>query len=166
VSFAHEPENLIAQAIAEIEKLRGQVSDAQIEVMLAPLRAQLGGLTAAVAGSGAVAQGGGALGAGAVKVEDNAGTIVTGTQIVTNYFQAVGEKLSKEQIAEQLTGYLRWLRSSTENIVLHGIEWAGGPPVVQLPLKHAYVPLRAKLSSDRGNGMVRPAPPTRPERAK
>jgi formylglycine-generating enzyme required for sulfatase activity len=153
LSFAHEPENPVAQAIAEIEKLRGQVSDAQIEVMLAPLRAQLGGLTATVAGSGAAAQGGGvALGEGAVKARDNAGTIVTGTQIVTNYFQAVGEKLSKEQIAEQLTGYLRWLRSSTENIVLHGIEWAGGPPVVRLPLEHAYVPLRAKLSSARGEG--------------
>ena len=105
----------IAKAIAEIEKLRGQVPDEQLEIMLAPLRARLLGSTANVSGSGAVAQGGGdALGERGVKVDDNAGNIVTGTQIVSNYYAAAEGKLSKEQIAEQVAGYLRWLRARTD----------------------------------------------------
>ncbi len=68
----------IANAIAEIEKLRGQVPDEQIEIMLAPLRAQSPGSTANVSGSGAAAQDGGdALDAGSVKVAgDNTGTTI------------------------------------------------------------------------------------------
>ncbi|WP_295432349.1 SUMF1/EgtB/PvdO family nonheme iron enzyme [uncultured Thiodictyon sp.] len=114
----------------------------QIEQLQAKLAAaQQANLT----GSGAVAQVGGvALGERAVKVEDNAGTIVTGTQIVANYYGAVAGALSKEQIAGQVAGYLRWLRSRTECIELRGIERAGGAPVVLLPLETAYVPLRAK----------------------
>ncbi len=96
-------------------------------------------------GSGAIARGGGdALGERSVKMADNAGTIVTGTQIVNNYSDAAGGQLSKEQIAQQVIGYLRWLRSRTESIELRGIERAGGAPVVVLPLETAYVPLRAK----------------------
>ena len=70
-----EASDPIANAIAEIEKLRGQVPDAQIEIMLAPLRAQLAESAARVAGSGAVAPGGGdALGERGVKLEgDNTG---------------------------------------------------------------------------------------------
>ena len=137
--------NPITKAIAEIEKLRGQIPNAQIEVMLAPLRAQLTGSTANVSDSGAAAQGGGdALGERGVKVDDNAGTIITGTQIVTNYYAVAGGKLSKEQIAEQVADYLRWLRSRTDNIPLRGIERAGGAPVVLLPLERAYVSLRAR----------------------
>jgi hypothetical protein len=63
---------------------------------------------ASLNGSGAIAQGGGeALGERAVKVEGDAATIVTGTQIVTNYHAVTQEKLSKEQIAGQVAGYLR-----------------------------------------------------------
>lgn len=51
--------------------------------------------------SGAAAQGGGnALGRGAVQVEgDNAGAIITGTQIVNHYHAASDQRLTKEQIA-------------------------------------------------------------------
>ena len=77
-------------------------------------------------------------------VGDNAGTIVTGTQIVAHYHAAISGRLTKEEIAQQVAGYLRWLRSRTESIELRGIERAGGAPVVLLPLETAYVPLRAK----------------------
>lgn len=80
-----EASDPIANAIAEIEKLRGQVPDAQIEIMLAPLRAQLVGSVANVAGSGAVVQGGGdALGGRGVKLEgDNTGILNTGMIVDT-----------------------------------------------------------------------------------
>jgi len=104
-------------------------------------------------GSGAVAQGGGdALGERSVKVEDNAGTIVTGTQIVTNYYATAGRQLSKQQIAKQVAGYLCWVRARTESIELRGIERAGGAPVVLLPLETAYVPLRARSVPHVGDG--------------
>ena len=68
----------IANAIAEIEKLRGQVPDAQIEVMLAPLRAQLAGPGLEAPGSRNT------LGERSVQVEgDNAAPINTGTTIAT-----------------------------------------------------------------------------------
>jgi formylglycine-generating enzyme required for sulfatase activity len=139
----------VANAIAEIEKLRGQVPDAQIEVMLAPLRAQLAASNATVSGSGAVAQGGGdALGERALKLRDNYAPINTGTQIIEHYYAATNEKrFSKEEIAQRVTGYLRWLRERTESIELRGIERAGGAPVVLLPLETAYVPLRARRLS-------------------
>lgn len=75
---------------------------------------------------------------------NNADTIITGTQIVTNYLASGNAALSKEQIARHIAGYLRWLCERTENIELRGIERAGGAPVVLLPLASAYVPLRAK----------------------
>ena len=120
-----------------------------LQRQIAELQAQLAATQqATVGGSGAAAQSGGvALGERSVKVEDNAGTIVTGTQIVANYYAAAGGRLSKEQIAQQVTGYLRWLRSRTESIELRGIERAGGAPVVLLPLDRAYVPLRARSRS-------------------
>ncbi|MFZ1641626.1 MAG: SUMF1/EgtB/PvdO family nonheme iron enzyme [Candidatus Contendobacter sp.] len=98
-------------------------------------------------GSGAIAQGDGAVAAGASGVAvagDHTGAINTGLQIVNNYYAASDRHLSKEQIAQHVTGYLRWLQARTENIELRGIERAGGAPVVLLPLETAYVPLRAK----------------------
>ena len=68
----------IANAIAEIEKLRGQVPDAQIEVMLAPLRAQLAGPGLEAPGSRNT------LGERSVQVAgDNAAPINTGTTVAT-----------------------------------------------------------------------------------
>ena len=102
---------------------------------------------AEVRGSGAFAQGNGAVaaGAGGVAVAGNhTGAINTGLQIVNHYHAASDQRLSKEQIAQQVIGYLRWLQARTENIELRGIERAGGAPVVLLPLETAYVPLRAK----------------------
>jgi hypothetical protein len=101
---------------------------------------------ASVSGSGAVAQGGGnALGERAVQVGgDNSGTILSGTQIVNHYYQAAGSSApSREEIARQVSGYLRWLQERTQSIELRGIE-AGGAAVVVLPLETAYVPLRAR----------------------
>ncbi len=98
-------------------------------------------------GSGARAQGNGAVaaGAGGVAVAGNhTGAINTGLQIVNHYHAASDQRLSKEQIAQQVAGYLHWLQARTENIELRGIERAGGAPVVLLPLETAYVPLRAK----------------------
>ena len=104
-------------------------------------------------GSGAIAQGGGdALGERGAKVDQNSGTIVTGTQIVTNYSAVSDRQLSKQQIARQVAGYLRWLRSRTQSIELRGIERAGGAPVVLLPLETAYVPLRARSVPHVGDG--------------
>lgn len=111
---------------------------------------------ASVSGSGAVAQdSSNALGQSAVKVEgNNAGSIVTGLQIVTNYHAAVNGRLTKEQIAQQVAGYLRWLQARTECIELRGIERAGGAPVVLLPLETAYVPLRAKWMGWGGTDVI------------
>ncbi|MCC8999661.1 MAG: SUMF1/EgtB/PvdO family nonheme iron enzyme, partial [Candidatus Contendobacter sp.] len=97
-------------------------------------------------GSGAIAtQGGLATGAGGVVVAGNhTGPINTGLQIVNHYHAASDKHLTTDQIAQQVTGYLRWLQARTENIELRGIERAGGAPVVLLPLETAYVPLRAK----------------------
>ncbi len=64
--------------------------------------------------------------------------------VVDHYNAASDQRLTKEQIAQQVAGYLRWLQARTENIELRGIERAGGSPVVLLPLETAYVPLRAK----------------------
>ena len=75
---------------------------------------------------------------------DNTGTIITGTQIVSHYHGAGSTRVTKDEIARQVVGYLRWLRARTESIELRGIERAGGAPVVLLPLETAYVPLRAK----------------------
>jgi hypothetical protein len=102
---------------------------------------------ASVSGSGAAAQAGGnALGERATQVGgDNSGTIVSGTQIVNHYYQAAaGSAPSKEDIARQVAGYLRWLQERTQSIELRGIERAGGAAVVVLPLETAYVPLRAR----------------------
>ncbi|TMQ78885.1 SUMF1/EgtB/PvdO family nonheme iron enzyme [Candidatus Accumulibacter phosphatis] len=110
---------------------------------------------ASVSGSGAVAQAGGtALGKGAIQVRrDNRGTVVSGTQIVNHYYRAVGGSApSKEDIARQVAGYLRWLQERTQGIELRGIERAGGAPVVVLPLETAYVPLRAR-SLPRSGGL-------------
>ena len=89
---------------------------------------------------------------GGVKVDDNSGTIVTGTQIdlPTTTMPSPAAQLSKEQIARQVAGYLRWLRARTESIELRGIERAGGAPVVLLPLETAYVPLRARCAPSAG----------------
>lgn len=100
-----------------------------------------------VRGAGAIAQGNGAVaaGAGGVAVAGNpTGAINTGLQIVNHYHAASDQRQTKEQIAQQVAGYLRWLQARTENIELRGIERAGGAPVVLLPLEKAYVPLRAK----------------------
>ncbi|MDG4598223.1 MAG: SUMF1/EgtB/PvdO family nonheme iron enzyme [Candidatus Contendobacter sp.] len=97
-------------------------------------------------GSGAVAtKDGVAAGTGGVAVAGNhTGAINTGLQIVNHYHAASDQRQTKDQIAQQVTGYLRWLQARTENIELRGIERAGGAPVVLLPLETAYVPLRAK----------------------
>jgi len=97
-------------------------------------------------GAGAIAQGeGDALGGRSVKIGgDSTGPVNTGLQIVNHYHQASGTRLSKEDIARQVAGYLRWLQERTASIELRGIERAGGAPVVLLPLETAYVPLRAK----------------------
>ena len=108
---------------------------------------------ASVSGSGAVAQAGGtALGKGAIQVRrDNRGTVVSGTQIVNHYYRAA-DAPSKENIARQVAGYLRWLQERTQSIELRGIEQAGGAPVVVLPIETAYVPLRAR-SLPRSGGL-------------
>ncbi|MEF8768803.1 SUMF1/EgtB/PvdO family nonheme iron enzyme [Candidatus Accumulibacter contiguus] len=100
---------------------------------------------ASVSGSGAIAQAGGiALGEGATQVGGDC-TIVSGTQIVHNYYRAAaGSAPSKEDIARQVAGYLRWLQERTQSIELRGIERAGGAAVVVLPIETAYVPLRAR----------------------
>jgi formylglycine-generating enzyme required for sulfatase activity len=96
-------------------------------------------------GSGAITQGSGdALGERSVKTNDNSGSINTGLQVINHYYEASNKTLSKEEIARQIAGYLRWLQEDTANIKLRGIERAGGAPVVLLPLETAYVPLRAK----------------------
>ena len=97
-------------------------------------------------GLGAIAQGDGAQAAGerGVVAGGNIDMVNTGWQIVNHYHAASDQRLSKEQIAQQVTGYLRWLQARTENIELRGIERAGGAPVVLLPLETAYVPLSAK----------------------
>ena len=117
-----------------------------LQRQIAELQARLAAThQASLSGAGAVAQDtGDALGAGAAKVGDNSGTIVTGTQIVTHYHAASRTKRSKEDIARQVAGYLRWLQARTGRIELRGIERAGGAPVVVLPLETAYVPLRAR----------------------
>ncbi len=101
---------------------------------------------AEVQGSGAIAQGNNVQAAGerGVVAGGNIDTANTGWQIVNHYYAASDQRLSQEQIAQQVTGYLRWLQARTENIELRGIERAGGAPVVLLPLETAYVPLRAK----------------------
>ncbi|MBL8425264.1 MAG: SUMF1/EgtB/PvdO family nonheme iron enzyme [Candidatus Accumulibacter phosphatis] len=105
---------------------------------------------ATVSGSGAAAQAGGnALGERANQVGgDNSGTIVSGTQIVSNYYHyhlaAGGSAPSRDAIARPVAGYLRWLQERTQSIELRGIERAGGAAVVVLPLETAYVPLRAR----------------------
>ncbi len=128
---------------------------------IAALRRRITELEAAeeanVSGSGAAAQGGGdALGKRGVKVgQDNSGTIITGTQIVNHYHAAGTMGRTKEAIAQQVVGYLRWLRARTESIELRGIERAGGAPVVLLPLETAYVPLRAKSMPSVGDAQDR-----------
>jgi hypothetical protein len=98
-----------------IEALQRQIAELQAALQAKVAASQ----PATVTGSGAAAQGGGdALGQGAAKVQDNTGTIVTGTQIVTNYYAVASGQLSKEQIAQQVAGYLRWRRARTENIPL------------------------------------------------
>jgi NACHT domain len=120
----------------DIETLQRQIAELQAKLSAAQ--------QANVSGSGAIAHGGGdALGERSIKVEENSGTIVTGTQIVTNYYAASGQ-LTKEEIAQQVVGYLLWLQARTKSIELRGIERAGGAPVVLLPLETAYVPLRAR----------------------
>ncbi len=101
---------------------------------------------AEVRGSGAIAQGDGAQAAGerSVVAGGNIDTVNTGWQIVNNYYAASDQPLSKEQIAQQVASYLRWLQARTKNIELRGIERAGGASVVLLPLETAYVPLCAK----------------------
>ncbi|MEF8707110.1 MAG: SUMF1/EgtB/PvdO family nonheme iron enzyme, partial [Candidatus Accumulibacter sp. UW27] len=116
---------------------------------------------ASVSGSGAVAQGGGnALGERAVQVGgDNSGTILSGTQIVNHYYQAAGSSApSREEIARQVSGYLRWLQERTQSIELRGIE-AGGAAVVVLPLETAYVPLRARPLPRPGEAQERSGAP-------
>ncbi|TVR65826.1 MAG: NACHT domain-containing protein, partial [Candidatus Competibacteraceae bacterium] len=118
-----------------------------LQRQIAELQARLGAAQqAGVSGSGAITQDGGtALGERSVKVDgDSAGPINTGLQIVTHYHAAISGRLTPEEIARQVAGYLRWLRARTECIELRGIERAGGAPVVLLPLATAYVPLHAK----------------------
>ena len=132
--FNQQLDKLVASGFIEFKPDKGDAAAA-------------GGNTynATLTGSGAIAQGGGtAVGERGVYVGDNAGTIVTGTQIVAHYHAAISGRLTQEEIARQVAGYLRWLRSRTESIELRGIERAGGAPVVLLPLATAYVPLRAK----------------------
>ncbi|MCP5195607.1 MAG: SUMF1/EgtB/PvdO family nonheme iron enzyme [Gammaproteobacteria bacterium] len=121
-----------------IEALQRQIAELQARLSTAQ--------QASVSVPGAVAQDGGdALGQSAVNVKgDNTGAIITGTQIVINYHAAVSGRLTREEIAQRVEGYLRWLQARTKDIELRGIERAGGAPVVLLPLETAYVPLRAK----------------------
>ncbi|MEF8732311.1 MAG: hypothetical protein V5B40_10490 [Candidatus Accumulibacter meliphilus] len=99
--------------------------DAQAEASVAARK------LASLGGSGAIAQrDGDALGERAAQISgDNAGTIVTGTQIISNYYAAGSTGQTREQIAEQVAGYLRWLRERTACIELRGIElawWSAG----------------------------------------
>jgi hypothetical protein len=128
-----------------------------LQRQIAELQARLAAAQQAdVTGSGAAAQGGGdALGERSAKTGDNYGTIVTGTQIVNHYHAVASTRLSKEEIAQKVVGYLLWLRARTESIALRGIERAGGAPVVVLPLETAYVPLRAKSVPRIGDGQAK-----------
>jgi len=132
--------------IARIAESRGNRMQAPQAAQPAPREIN----KAEVHGSGAIAQGDGAQAAGerGVVAGGNIDTVNTGLQIVNHYHAASDQRLSKEQIAQQVTGYLRWLQARTENIELRGIERAGGAPVVLLPLETAYVPLRAKWRWD------------------
>ena len=116
--------------------------------------------SAQVSGAGAAAQSGGtALGAGATQVRgDNVSTIITVTQIVDHYLAAGSAKLTKDELAHQVAGYLGWLRERTQYIELRGIERAGGASVVMLPLETAYVPLRARPTPRVGEPYERPEP--------
>jgi formylglycine-generating enzyme required for sulfatase activity len=128
-----------------------------LQRQIAKLQAQLAAAQqASLAGTGAVSQGYGvALGERAVQVDgDSLAEIVTGTKIVNHYHAVAGPSQSKEDIARQVAGYLRWLRSRTECIELRGIERAGGAPVVLLPLETAYVPLRARASRTLEDGVL------------
>jgi formylglycine-generating enzyme required for sulfatase activity len=105
------------------------------------------------AGAGAVAQGAGAQAVGQQGVGfggPNSGTVNTGTLIVRNYIATGGAQLNSDQIAERVTGYLRWLLERTQHIELRGIEQTGGARVVRLPLETAYVPLRARPAARMG----------------
>jgi len=130
----------------DIEALQRQIEELQAKLASAQ--------QAEVSGSGAVAQAGGvALGERSIKVGgDNAGTVISGTQIINHYHGASGG-LGKAEIARQVAGYLLWLRERTASIELRGIERAGGAPVVLLPLETAYVPLRAKATPRMGEGL-------------
>ena len=129
------------------ESIDPNESEAALQRQIAALTRKLkAAQRAKLSGSGALAQDGGeALGERSVKVVgSNAGVIITGTQIVSNYIASSNTALSKGQIAQQVAGYLAWLLERTENIELRGVERDGGAPVVLLPLESAYVPLRAR----------------------
>ena len=121
---------------------------------------------ALVGGSGAIAQADSeALGGRSVKLNgDNAGTINTGLQVITHNYAMSGQNFSKEDIARQVSAYLRWLQTCTASIELRGIERAGGAPVVVLPLETAYVPLRAKAMPRMGEGLNAMDAKSRPKR--
>jgi hypothetical protein len=102
---------------------------------------------ASVSGSGAAAQAGGiALGEGATQVGgDNSGTIVSGTQIVNNYYQRRRRQRPEQGRHRPAGRRLPALAAGAHaehRAARH--RTAGGAAVVVLPLETAYVPLRAR----------------------
>lgn len=83
--------------------------------------------------------------AGSVVSATNSGLINTGIINQVNHYHATnGTQQSKEQTAQQVVGYLKWLQERTQYIELRGIERSGEAPVARLSLATAYVPLRAR----------------------
>ena len=89
------------------ESIDPNESEAALQRQIAALTRKLkAAQRAKLSGSGALAQDGGeALGERSVKVVgSNAGVIITGTQIVSNYIASSNTALSKGQIAQQVAG--------------------------------------------------------------
>ena len=66
------------------------------------------------------------------------------TYIVNQHQSRSG--FSKEELYEQIKGYLSWAEENFGKITLRGIE-QGGRQVVELPLETVYVPLRAEYET-------------------
>ena len=112
-----------------------------------PTRSQAGRTAARLKGSGAVAQDGGtALSKRAAQVGGNlSGNLNTGLQLIVHQYLAPGPaELDDADITQQVRQYLDWLRAHNASITLRGIDRSGGSKTVDLPLKTAYVPLRAR----------------------
>jgi formylglycine-generating enzyme required for sulfatase activity len=103
------------------------------------------GAKSRVKGSGALALSGAtAVGAKGLNIAgSNSAAIIANSTVVQNYFAQGKPSLTKEQISVQVAAYLLWVQARNREIVLRGIEKAGGGSVVILPLETAYVALRA-----------------------